>query len=360
MSDKTSKSLAWLLEPDPVNPGVRYFALTDLLGCPADDAEVVAARQAVMTTGPIPVILRNQQPDGRWGDEISPGYYPKYTGAMWSMIFLAQLGADGSDPRVRQGGEYVLTHAQSKYGGLSMDGKPGGTIHCLQGNLIAALIELGWLGDERLDRAMDWLARSITGEGIAPAGQQDAAVRYYRSGNSAPGFACSANNHLPCAWGAIKALLALSRVPVSSRTPAIEAAIKQGAEFLFSQDPAHADYPMGYATKPSQSWFKFGYPIGYVTDVLQNLEVLTSLGHGDDPRLNAALELVLNKRDQAGRWKLEYSYNGKTWVDVEEKGKPSKWVTLRALRVLKHRISLPEPGAEHLLWLAGQPAMDRA
>ena len=160
-------------------------------------------------------------------------------------------------------------------------------------------------------------------------------MRYYRSGNSAPGFVCSANNHLPCAWGAVKALLALSKVPKVSRTPAIEAAIQQGVDFLFSRDPASADYPMGYAAKPSQSWFKFGYPIGYVTDMLQILEVLTKLGYGTDPRLRAAVELVLSKQDHDGRWKLEYSYNGKTWVDVEEKGKPSKWVTLRALRVLK-------------------------
>jgi hypothetical protein len=130
-------------------------------------------------------------------------------------------------------------------------------------------------------------------------------------------------------------MLALSKVPESARTPAIQAAIKQGIDFLFSHNPAIADYPMGYTTKPSQSWFKFGYPIGYVTDVLQNLEVLSSFGFATDPRLKPALELVLSKQDQEGRWKLEYTYNGKTWVDVEEKGKPSKWVTLRALRVLR-------------------------
>jgi hypothetical protein len=105
--------------------------------------------------------------------------------------------------------------------------------------------------------------------------------------------------------------------------------------FLLSHDPALADYPMGYSTKPNRSWFKFGFPIGYITDVLQNLETLTQLGYGSDPRLESALELTVNKADRQGRWKLEYSYNGKTWVDIEEKGAPSKWVTLRALRVLK-------------------------
>jgi hypothetical protein len=208
-------------------------------------------------------------------------------------------------------------------------------IHCLQGNLAAALIDLGWWGDERLDTTLDWLARSVTGQGIASADQRDAPVRYYRSGNSAPGFACSANNHLPCAWGAVKAMLALSKVPQDDRTPAIQAAIDLGIEFLLGRDPAVADYPMGYATKPSRSWFHFGYPIGYVTDMLQNLEVLAALGYGGDPRLKPALGLVLSKQDGQGRWKLDYTYNGKTWADVEQKGRVSKWVTLRALRVLK-------------------------
>jgi hypothetical protein len=91
---------------------------------------------------------------------------------------------------------------------------------------------------------------------------------------------------------------------------------------------------MGYASKPNRSWFKFGYPIGYVTDVLQIIEVLANLGYVNDPRLQPAFELIAGKSGQQGRWNLEYTYNGKTWVNVEELKKPSKWVTCRALRVL--------------------------
>jgi hypothetical protein len=209
-------------------------------------------------------------------------------------------------------------------------------IHCLQGNLAAALLDLGWLGDERLAAALDWLARSITGQGIAPAEEAGARIRYYKSGNSGPGFRCAANNGLPCAWGAVKALLALSKVPESLRTPEIEHAIESGMAFLLSHDPAVADYPMGYNNKPSRSWFQPGLPIGYVTDFLQNLEALVALGTGVDPRLRPAIDLLLSKQDALGRWKMEYTYNGKTWSDIEVKGQPSKWVTLRALRVLKN------------------------
>jgi hypothetical protein len=300
----------------------------------SDDPEVVAAQHAVMRTGPVPTILGAQSPDGYWA-EPGPGYLPKYRGSMWQIMFLAQLGADGCDPRVRAGCEYVLDHARERGGAFSYTANPSGRILCLQGNLAAALIDLGWLEDPRLGSALDWLARSVTGEGLAPAENRDTPARYYRSGNSGPGFRCTANDDQPCAWSAVKAMLALSRVPEARRTPAMDAAIEQGAGFLLSRDPAVADYPMGYSTRPSQSWFRFGYPIGYVTDVLQNLEVLTALGCGADPRLERALDLLLSQQDTDGRWAMRYTYNGKMWADVEEKGRPSKWVTLRALRVLK-------------------------
>lgn len=342
--------LPWLLESDPENPGVRYFALTALLDRPPDAPDVRDAKAAIMQTGPVPAILAGQHPDGYW---VKPGsgYSPKYRSTVWSVIFLAQLGADAVDPRVRAGGEYLLDNARSAYGGFTaaMNLSPAGMIHCLQGNLCAALLDLGWAGDPRLDVALDWLARSVTGEGIAPAAQKDAEVRYYRSGNSGPGFPCSANDHLPCAWGAVKVLLALSKVSAGQRTPAADqplsaadqplsarqAAIEEGIEFLLSCDPATAEYPAGYSDKPSTSWFRFGFPVFYVTDVLQNLETLTALGCGRDPRLANALDLLLSKQDRQGRWKMSYAYKGKTWADVEATRKPSKWVTLRALRVLK-------------------------
>jgi len=326
--------LSWLLEPDADNPGVRYFALTDLIDRPAEDPEVVKARQAIMETGPVPVILAEQEAEGYWV-KPGPGYNPKYRSTVWSAIFLAQLGANGSDPRVRAGGEYILTHSLASSGAFSYTGAPSGVLYCLAGNLCAALLDLGWLGDERLDHALDWLARAITGEGIAPAEDRLAQLRYYKSGACGPGFACSGNNRLPCAWGAVKAMAAFGKLPQSARTPTIEAAIETGVEFLLSRDPAVANYPAGWSDKPSRSWFQFGFPVFYVTDVLQNLEALISLGFGSDPRLKSALELVLSKQDKEGRWKMEYTYNGKTWADIEKKGQPSKWITRRALRVLK-------------------------
>ena len=126
----------------------------------------------------------------------------------------------------------------------------------------------------------------------------------------------------------------MCKVPPADRDAAITAAIHTGVDFLFSCNPAKADYPMGYSQKPNSSWFNFGLPLGYACDMLQILEVMCQLGHGKDTRLQPALEFLLKKQDQDGRWKMEYSFNRKTLSDIEAKGKPSKWVTLRALRVL--------------------------
>jgi hypothetical protein len=324
----------WLLEEDAGNPGVRYLALTELLDRSEADPQVIAARRAVMECGPVPAILAAQDPAGYW-EQGGTGYYPKYRGTVWSITYLAQLGADPAGPRVRAGGEYLLKHALTSTGIFTMSGTPSGNIYCLSGNLGAALLDLGFAGDPRLRQALELMACFTTGEGIAPAGETGATLRYYKSGTCGPGFCCSANNQMSCAWGAVKVLRALVRVPKADRTPAIQAAQDTAVDFLFSVDPATAGYPTGFTDKPSQSWFRFGFPVFYVTDVLQTAEALSEAGYGGDSRLAATYDLILGKRDGKGRWKMEYAYTGKTWADVEERGKPSKWVTLRAMRVLK-------------------------
>lgn len=316
--------LPWLLERDEINPGVRYFALRDLLERPIDDPELIAAQAEVMRSGPVPAILDAQYPEGYWV-KPGPGYSPKYRSTLWSVLFLAQLGADGGNEQVRRGVDYVFSHAQAANDAFACNGRPSSSIHCLWGNMVRAMLDLGFWGDERLEHAVDALARSITGDGY----------EWYRKGGvQKPGFVCSANYGLPCGWGAVRALWALNQVPVEGRTPAVEAAIQASVDFLLSYDVARADYP--YKERISSSWFKFGYPLGYVTDVLLNLEALAEAGCGDDPRLEEAVELVLSKQDEDGRWKLEYGYKGKMWADIEKKGRPSKWVTLRATRVFKH------------------------
>ena len=321
--------LGWLLEAD--DAGARYLATRDLIE--ADASELRMAQKRAHSEGPIAQVLARMEKEGYW-EQPGAGYYPKYTGTVWSVILLAQLGAAVEmDGRIATACSYLLEHTLTEGGHFTVNGLPSGTADCLQGNLCASLLDLGF-EDPRLDRAFEWMARSVTGEGVAAVTDKKAPLRYY-AGKCGPTFACGSNNKLPCAWGAVKVMLAFSRLPERSRTDLIDRAISAGVDFLLSKDPAKADYPCGYSSKPSGNWWKFGFPVFYITDLLQNVEALVGLGYGNDPRLANALSMIRGKQDGQGRWPMEYDYSGKTWVDFGRKKQPNKWVTLRSLRVLK-------------------------
>jgi len=324
-------TVSWLLEPE--NPGVRYLALRDLLNKPHDDPELASARQTAHTKGPIAAILDKMQPEGYWA-KPGPGYTTKYRSTDWSLIMLAQLGALASeDERIGLACNYLINKALSPGGQFGIYGTPSSTIDCLQGNLCWALLEMGY-DDPKLELAFEWMARTVTGEGMAPRNDKEAERRYYAY-KCGPQFACGPNYGQPCAWGATKVMLAFGKLPEAQRTPLINNAIQEGVDFFFSTDPAKADWPTRLGDKPSGNWWKFGFPVFYITDLLQVVEALVALGYGSDPRLANSIELIRKKQDEQGRWLLEYDYTGKTWVEFGMKKQPNKWVTLRALRVLK-------------------------
>jgi hypothetical protein len=323
--------LEWLLQPE--DPGVRYLALRDLVKIDAEDPVLISARREAHSRGPIAAVLGKMEPEGFWS-KPGAGYLPKYFSSVWSVLLLAQLGASvEEEARIERACAYLFDHALARGGQFGGGGTPSTTVDCLQGNLCWALSELG-AADPRLEKAYHWMAISVTGEGVAPQGQSGVEPRYY-AGKCGPRFLCGANNKLACAWGAVKVVLALGKIPAERRKKEIKEAIQVGADFLLERDPALAPYPNGWAEKPSRNWWKFGFPVFYVTDILQIAEALVSAGCGSDPRLKNTLDLIAGKADPKGRWLLEYDYRGKTHVDFGPKRMPNKWVTLRALRVLQ-------------------------
>jgi hypothetical protein len=241
-------------------------------------------------------------------------------------------GSIHADKRIATACDYLVNHAWVEGGKFSHSTAPSGTIDCLQGNLCWALTELGY-ESESLQAAYAWMARSVTGDGVASAKELKEPVRYYAY-KCGPTFACGPNDKLPCAWGAVKVMMAFGVLPKKQRTPVIQKAIAAGVQFLFRVDPVSAQYPMAPGKKPNSSWWKFGFPVFYITDVLQTIEALSQLGYGDDPRLRNAKEYVRGKRNADGKWVLENSYEKKTWVDYGKKRVPNKWITIRAMRVL--------------------------
>ena len=319
--------LPWLLEEE--NPSVRYFSLVDLLGTPPRDERVAAAKKAIMGRGIVPKILSRRREGGYWEKREDFYIRTKYKGTVWSLIILAELGADGRDPRIRKACDFVLENSQDRQsggfaylGGSSGGGYHSGVIPCLTGNMVWSLIRLGRIDDPRLSRGIEWIttfARFDDGIDRAPKGWP------YEKRESCWG------KHT-CHSGAVKLLKALAEIPDGKRSPEVRRTIEAGTEFFLAHHVYKRSHDLSKVVKPK--WAKFGFPTIWDGDALEVFGVLTRLGYRD-PRMKEAAALILSKQDAQGRWSLENTYNGRFQADIEKKGKPSKWVTLLALKSLK-------------------------
>ncbi len=317
----------WLLGED--NPSVRYLTLTQILGKPAGSAAASKARAGIMAKGAVPRILARQEEGGHW-DQPDRMYAAKYRGTLWQLIILAEHLADGKDRRVRKACEFVLEHSQDRQsGGFSQHraAKAGGGRHsevipCLTGNMVWSLIRLGYLEDPRVRRGIDWITtyqRFDDGVTNPPAGWP------YEK------YEMCFGRHT-CHMGAVKALKALAEIPPGARSARVRRTIDEGVEYILRHHVYKRSHDLSRASKPG--WLRFGFPRMYQTDVLEILGILTALGCRDQ-RMQEAVDAVRAKQDERGRWRLADSFNGRFQVDIETKGQTSKWITLRALAVLK-------------------------
>jgi hypothetical protein len=319
--------LAWLLEPS--DPSIRYLTLVELLGRSKRDGEVCEARRAIMEAGPVPKILAKQHEDTYW--EKQEEFYEGaiYKGTVWTLILLAELRADGGDRRIRSACEFILDWSQDRgSGGFAYRGtrEDGGNhdrvVPCLTGNMLWALARFGYLNDPRWKQGVEWMAtyqRFDDGTPKAPKGWPFSTRK-------------SCWGRHTCHMGVVKALKALAEIPANRRTKAVKQTIDNGVEYVLAHHVHKRSHNLNRVSRPQ--WLKLGFPWLWDSDVLEILEILTRLGCRDE-RMAEALEVVEAKQQPQGHWLLEDGYSGRLQTDIEKKGKPSKWVTLNALRVTK-------------------------
>ena len=344
--DLLSKSpVEWLLEKE--DPSIRYFTLLELLDKEETDTEVKKAKAAIPTSKLVSKIFSKQQPEGYWESRESP-YHPKYKSTYWQIMMLAQLGVDKTDKRVQEACEYVL-NLQLTEGGFSsytrkralqeyewmrtrthlkekLQPEPETwaqsleTEHqysCLTGNVCASMLRMGYEADSRLKKALNWLVEVQNRDG----------------GWLCPYWKAHIKDTHGCFYGTICPLEAFSEVPQGQPTPEMKQTIEKGAEFLLMHrlyKADHHDYKV-----INRQWLKFSFPWFYGYHVLRGLLVLTKLGYTEDERLEDAVELLIQKRRPNGTWLLEGAPTGRMQTNIEAVGKPSKWITLNALRVVK-------------------------
>lgn len=326
-SSLTADPTGWLLESS--EPAVRYFTLRDILDRPEDDSELIAAGQLIMKDKIITEMLEKQ----RESEYIAayPRFYTyKYKGLVWSLITLAELGTELT-PQIEEQCEYLLENSQEKQdGGFSQNTakKLGGgriteVIPCLTGNMVWSLIHFGYLNDPRLQRAIDWLTGFMCfNDGVEVEPQVDPYDRIDMCWGA----------HT-CHMGVIKALKGLSAIPVDSRSQAVIDTIERAVEFMLTHHIYKRSHDLSKKSKPG--WLRIGFPNMYQTDILEILDILTSLGIRDS-RMDDAVKIIIGKQDEDGRWSIENTYcSEKLLVPIGQKGEQSKWLTLKALRVLK-------------------------
>lgn len=318
--------LDWLLEPE--NPAVRLRTLQELCGKGEDDLEVVEACQAMMAGKQVQAILAKQNEGGYWGKPEDFYVRSKYKGTVWNVILLAEMGADGSDERIRRACEFLLDWSQdAASGGFAFydskrDERREQIGPCLTGNLVWSMLRFGMIDDPRVWRGVDWIAEyQRADDGTKPPNEWPYA-KYE---------ACWGRH--TCMMGVVKGLKALAEVPPGRRTPQIEAKIADLSEFLLAHHLFKRSRDTGLVAK--ENWTQFGFPRFWMTDALEMLGILVKLGYLD-ARMQDAIDMVVSNRDENGRWQQENDYfNGRMLVRFEKMGEASKWVTGEALKVIQ-------------------------
>lgn len=321
----------WLLEKN--NPSVRYATLTNILETPGGDNELKAAKQELMETGIVFNMLQRQR-ESEYIQAYPRFYTYKYIGLVWSLITLAELGAEVT-PQIKEQCEYIFENSQEREdGGFSQNtakktgsGRKTEVIPCLTGNMVWSLIHFGYLDDPRLQKAIDWITKFMRfNDGV----EDDPQVPPYDRCEMCWGA------HT-CLMGVVKALKGLSAVPIGRRSKEINNTIQKATDFFLLHHIYKRSHNLNRKSKPG--WLKFGFPLMYQTDVLEILDILTGMGFKDS-RMDDAISIVIAKQDEMGRWKAENTYNSdRLLVPIVQKDKQSKWITFRAMRVLKRYYS---------------------
>jgi len=153
-----------------------------------------------------------------------------------------------------------------------------------------------------------------------------------------PHWTCRYEEGRTCLWGAIKALRGLATMPAAARPQGSERLMDSAAAHLLAHDYEASRADAG-VTKHGwhADWLKFGFPSFYESDLLEALDALAEAGYADDPAFACLLGLVLAQQDAEGRWTMGNSLNGLMHANAEAKGAPSRWLTLRALCIVKEQ-----------------------
>jgi len=291
----------WLLDSDPA---IRWQVMRDLTDASADD--VAAERARVTREGWGAQILAQQPPDGVWG---GGAYVPEWTSTTPTLQLLRAFGLDPTTEEARRALELVRANARWEYDDLPyFDGE---VEPCVNGQAVA----IGAYFGQDVKVIVDRLLTEQMDDGGWNCEQE--------RGSARGSFETTIN--------VLEGLLEYERA--TGAKPEVTAARLRGQEYLLER---HLLRRLSTGELAQPRWLYLGFPNGWHYDPLRALDHLRDAGVAPDVRMAEAISIIESKRDADGRWPVEHAHHDKLPVDLGERdGEPSRWITLRALRVLR-------------------------
>ena len=292
----------WLLSSDPA---IRWQAMRDLTD--ATEAEVTAERAKVATEGWGAQLLAAQDPDGRWSGGT---FFPEWISTEATLTLLRLLGLDPESAEARHAIAPVHEAARWDYD-ASLRFFEGEVEPCINGRAVAIGAYFGQDVGGIVDR--------LLGEQMADGGwncEQE-------NGSTRGSFDSTLN--------VLEGLLEYERSTGTNID--VAAARRRGEEYLLERRLLRrlSDGEIG-----QERWLQLGFPNGWFYDVARALDYFRDARPAPDERMTEALDVLVSKRQADGRWPLDHAYHDTLLVDLgEREGQPSRWITLRAMRVLR-------------------------
>jgi hypothetical protein len=289
--------LKWLLDADPA---IRWQVMRDLTE--ESPNAIAAERSRVATEGWGAQLLARQSPSGIWPG----GQWDLVT--LWSLVVLKDLGLDPASKQARR----MIDRIDKQLVFRPLNNRPflhGETEPCINGRILG----IGTYFKEPNDALADQLLREQLEDG---------------------GWNCEAPKSRRSSFHTticvLEGLLEYERAGRNS--PAVTNARKRAEKYLLGR---HMFRSLRTGEILNKRWLRFSYPTFWHFDVLRGLDYLRSAGIKPDSRVDEAIEVVIERRHQNGRWPLNFLHPERIPLQMEtEVGRASRWNTLRALRVL--------------------------
>ena len=321
--------VSWLMDSDPA---IRWQVLRDLTDAPAD--QVATERARIATEGWGARLLALQRSDGQWeggeptftSDKAAEWWhslpaerrgtlFPQWTSTAWSLKLLQSYGLEPGSAEARHAVRLVRERCRWEHDGEEYFA--GEVEPCINGRVVA----LGAYFGEDVKSVVERLLGEQMSDGGWNCEQENGSTR----------------GSFHSTIDVLEGLLEFERATGGS--PEVRAARLRGQEYLLERRLLRR-LSTGEVINPA--WTQFSYPTGWYYDVLRGLDYLRAADAAPDERMAEAIGLVESKRDASGRWALENPHPGRLHFAMDEgEGRPSRWNTLRAMRVLRWYGRLP-------------------